>query len=103
MISRSNPLVRGYSREAISANVSREMHRGRPQDQALAIALATARRAFRERFPGRRLPAYLRRNPSMPHRGRRHRNPTHYDWLDLLLPIGLVYLLIRSGRVQVGG
>src|SRR5579864_739754 len=60
-----NPLVRGYSRGAIAANIRREIHAGRDQDQAVAIALATARRAYRSRHPRGRLPAQLRRNPPM--------------------------------------
>lgn len=54
---RSNPLVRGYSRGSVSDNIRRELHRGRPQDQSVAIALSTARRAWVKRHPGQRLPA----------------------------------------------
>jgi hypothetical protein len=43
------PLKRGYSRKTISSNIRREMHRGRPQKQAIAIALSTARKAKRAR------------------------------------------------------
>lgn len=38
-------LKKGYSKGAISENISREMKAGRPQKQAIAIAYATARRA----------------------------------------------------------
>jgi hypothetical protein len=43
------PLKRGYSRKTISRNIRTEMRHGRPQKQAIAIALSTARRAKRAR------------------------------------------------------
>ncbi len=41
------PLKRGYSQKTISRNISTEMRAGRPQSQAIAIALSTARTAAR--------------------------------------------------------
>jgi hypothetical protein len=42
-------IKRGYSQKTISRNIRTEMHAGRPQKQAVAIALSTARRAKRAR------------------------------------------------------
>lgn len=39
------PLKKGYSKKAISQNVKAEMASGKPQKQAVAIALDVARKA----------------------------------------------------------
>ena len=39
------PLMKGYSREAVSKNISTEVKSGAPQKQAVAIALSIARKA----------------------------------------------------------
>jgi hypothetical protein len=39
------PLKRGFSRRSVSANIRTEMKHGKPQRQAIAIALSVARKA----------------------------------------------------------
>jgi len=51
------PLKKGYSRASISKNIRAEIHKRRPQKQAIAIALNTARKAAKK--AGKR-PKYLR-------------------------------------------
>lgn len=38
------PLKKGYSKKSISSNIKAEMESGKPQKQAIAIALDVARR-----------------------------------------------------------
>lgn len=55
------PLIKGYSRASISKNIRESIHAGKPQAQAVAIALKVAREAFEARHPKRKtLPGYLR-------------------------------------------
>ena len=39
------PLKRGSSKKVISENIRREMHAGKPQRQAIAIAMSVARKS----------------------------------------------------------
>lgn len=43
------PLKKGYSPKTIGKNIKTEMKHGKPRKQAIAIALATARKAKRSR------------------------------------------------------
>lgn len=43
------PLKKGKSRKVVSANIKTEMKAGKPQKQAVAIALNTARRSGKKK------------------------------------------------------
>ena len=48
------PLKRGSSKKIISENIRTEMHAGKPQKQAIAIAFSEARRSRSKRKSKRR-------------------------------------------------
>lgn len=43
------PLKKGYSKKSVSANIKTEMASGKPQRQAVAIALDVARRVKKKK------------------------------------------------------
>lgn len=51
------PLKKGYSKKAVSANIKTEMAAGKPQKQAVAIALNTARTAAKKAGKPSKAPA----------------------------------------------
>ena len=42
------PMLKGYSKDTISKNISREIKRGHPRKQAVAMSLESARRSKRK-------------------------------------------------------
>jgi len=47
------PLKKGSSKKTISKNIKTEMEAGKPQNQAIAIALETARRSKNSKSKGK--------------------------------------------------
>lgn len=43
------PLIKGSSKKVISENIRREIHAGRPQKQAVAIAMSKAGKSKRDK------------------------------------------------------
>lgn len=43
------PLIKGFSKKSIGKNIRTELKAGKPRKQAIAIALATARKARNKR------------------------------------------------------
>lgn len=51
------PLKKGYSKKAVSSNIKTEMAAGKPQKQAVAIAMNTAREAAKKAGKPSKTPA----------------------------------------------
>lgn len=52
-------LLTGYSRKTVAENIANEINRGYPRKQAVAMALKSAREAWRAEFGGKQLPKHL--------------------------------------------
>jgi len=65
------PLRKGKSKKVISANIRTEMHAGKPQKQAVAIAMETARRSGKPKTNAQRKATHKARfgSTKLPKRG----------------------------------
>jgi len=48
------PMKQGYSKKSVSSNIKREMKAGKPQKQAVAMALDVARKAKAKKKVGKK-------------------------------------------------
>lgn len=72
---KSNPIKSGYGKATVSANIAELMRSGRKQNQAVAIAIHSARQAYRKRYPRGPFPHWLKemvKNPDFVQRGGVH-------------------------------
>jgi len=44
------PLKKGYSKKTVSENIAKERHAGKPEAQAVAIAMNVKRQAMKDRL-----------------------------------------------------
>lgn len=57
---KKNPLYKGYSPDIIGRNIAEALKKGVPHAQAIGIALTTARREYRKRYPTGPFPQQLK-------------------------------------------
>lgn len=97
------PLINSSSKEAVSENIRRERDAGKPQRQAVAIALDVARRAKKAAGGGASTPWYVRNEArGMTHTGPlRSTVPGRTDNLPLNVPAG-AYVLPSSHVSYLG-
>ena len=82
------PLLKGKGQKTISKNISELVHTGRPQKQAVAIALDTARRALAEGGGADRKVHHGPINVAIP--GRTDRLPVHVYSGSYVIPADIV-------------
>jgi hypothetical protein len=105
------PLKKGSSQKIVSSNISELMHSGRPQNQAVAIALKTARDATRaKRAFGGHAPDFMMRNSGpQPHigairsavAGRTDHLPMHVPSGSYVIPADIVSAM-GEGNTEAG-
>ena len=96
------PLVKGKSQKAIGSNISELMHSGRPQKQAVAIALDTARKAMERGGTSKKDHPKVFHGPlraAIP--GRTDRLPIHVYSGSYVLPADIVSGL-AEGNTEAG-
>lgn len=89
------PLKKGSSQKTVSSNISELMHSGRPQKQAIAIALSTARQGRAKRdLGGETVTATMTKTMGAPKSPKMHVGPIHSpvagrtDHLPMTVPSG---------------
>lgn len=89
------PLKKGSSQKTVSSNISELMHSGRPQKQAIAIALSTARQGRAKRdLGGETVTATTTKTMGAPKSPKMHVGPIHSpvagrtDHLPMTVPSG---------------
>jgi hypothetical protein len=95
------PLKRGKSQAAISSNISELVHSGRPQKQAVAIALNTARKAMERGGSPHNDPKVFHGPLKAPIPGRTDRMKVHVASGSYVIPADIVSG-IAEGNTEAG-